>query len=317
MQVLRLAEQLRGSGVLAAVAAGIVFGYRSSRTMTPEMRSRNRVMWEQVMTVFEGLIFILIGFELGALQDILSREDLQQVILHSLAVLAAMMVARFVYVFAGTWIFRSHIPIESRHRDRFGRRYIVPEPAPLTAAGLFIIAWSGLRGVVSLATALALPLVTDAGAPFDHRNEIILITAAVIVGTLFGFGLPLPWLLRRLKLAEDGSQKQEMRLAMTTMRGAMFSELRVMVAEDPSLKEMAAPMLAHFEEEIKQNGDAEEDELWEDLDEQAEGRGEFRRRLMDAARNSVLELRDRGMIGDEVLREVEHDLDLQALLMMR
>src|SRR6185312_15430179 len=94
--------------------------------------------------------------------------------------------ARFAYVFAGTWAFRSHIPVQHIHRRARDGRMRTPAPAPLDWRGLFLIGWSGLRGVVSLATALALPLVTDAGVPFDHRDEIILITAAIIVFTLFG-----------------------------------------------------------------------------------------------------------------------------------
>ena len=311
-----LAEQLQGSGVLAVVTAGIVHGFRSSRTMTPQARSRNRAMWDQVMTVLEGLIFILMGFELGALQDALSAEDFRQLLGHSLAVLVALIVARFAYVFAGTWVFRSHIPVQSSHRrHRFGRLQ-TPTPVPLDWRGLFLIAWSGLRGVVSLATALALPLVTDSGAPFDHRNEIILITSAIIVFTLFGFGLPLPWLVRRLKLADDGSHEREMVLALTTMRKAMRTEMQLASQQDPAVNEMVAPMLR----EIEAQREAAEEEAgltWEELDARAQPRRELRSRMVESARHAVLDLRDRGLIGDEVLRDVEHDLDLQALQLIQ
>ncbi|MCA9881094.1 MAG: cation:proton antiporter, partial [Thermomicrobiales bacterium] len=311
-----LAEQMHGSGVLAVVTAGIVHGFRSSRTMTPQARSRNRVMWDQVMTILEGLIFILIGFELGALQDILSREDFFQVLIHSLAVFAAIVVARFAYVFGGTWLFRSHIPVESHRRAGRHGRVRATAPAPLDWRGLFLIAWSGLRGVVSLATALALPLVTDLGTPFDHRNEIILITAAVIVYTLFGLGLPLPWLVRRLKLADDGSHEREMMLALTTMRDAMHSEMRKVAMEDPAIDEMVSPLLRELQAEREAAGE-EAILTWEELDAHARPRRELRQRMVDSARLAVLELRDRGLIGDEVLRDVEHDLDLQALQLVQ
>lgn len=311
-----LAEQLHGSGVLAVVTAGIVHGFRSSRTMTPQSRSRNRMMWEQVMTVLEGLIFILIGFELGALQDVLSREDFVQVLGHSLAVLVALVVVRFIYVFAGTWAFRSHIPVQTIRRRHSRGTGFAPAPTPLDWRGLFLIAWSGLRGVVSLATALALPLVTDTGSPFDHRNEIILITAAIIVYTLFGFGLPLPWLVRRMNLADDGSHEREMLLAFTTMREAMHDEMRLVAQEDPAIDEMVAPMLRDLQEERQAAG---EDAIltWEELDAHAQPRRVLRTRMVEAARKSVLDLRDRGLIGDEVLRDVEHDLDLQALQLVQ
>lgn len=311
-----LAEQLHGSGVLAVVTAGIVHGFRSSRIMTPQARSLNRTMWNQVMTVLEGLIFILIGFELGALQDVLDREDVLEVLGHSLAVLMALVVVRFAYVFGGTWAFRSHIPVQHFHRPGRDGRQRPPGPAPLDWRGLFLIAWSGLRGVVSLATALALPLVTDSGVPFDHRNEIVLITAAIIVFTLFGFGLPLPWLVRRLQLADDGSHEREMMLALTTMREAMHNEIRLVAQEDPAIDEMVAPMLRDLQAEREAAGD---DAIitWEELDAHARPRRELRSRMVESARSAVLELRDRGLIGDEVLRDVEHDLDLQALQLIQ
>jgi len=284
--------------------------------MTPQARSRNRTMWDQVMTILEGLIFILIGFELGALQDVLDREDILQVLGHSLAILAALVVARFVYVFAGTWAFRSHIPVQQIHRpDRHGRQR-GPTPTPLDWRGLFLIAWSGLRGVVSLATALALPLVTDAGLPFDHRDEIILITAAIIVYTLFGLGLPLSWLVRRLKLADDGSHEREMMLALTTMRDAMHDEMRLVAQEDPAINEMVAPMLRDLQAEREAAGE-DAALTWEELDAHARPRRELRSRMVESARFAVLDLRDRGLIGDEVLRDVEHDLDLQALQLVK
>lgn len=310
-----LAEQLRGSGVLAVVAAGIVHGYRSSRTMTPQARSRNRVMWDQVMTILEGLIFILIGFELGALQDVLSAEDFLQVLAHSIAIFLAIVVVRFAYVFAGTWAFRSHIPVQRFHRkDRHGHER-PPGPLPLDWRGLFLISWSGLRGVVSLATALALPLVTDTGFPFDHRNEIILITAAIIVFTLFGLGLPLPWLVRRLNLSDDGSHEREMMLAMTAVRETMFAEMQVIARENPAVGDRFASFIEETEKQ-RESQHGQVPPTWQELEEQIEPQRLARQRMTDAARVAVLELRDRGQIGDEVLREVEHDLDRQALQLM-
>jgi Na+/H+ antiporter len=311
-----LAEQLQGSGVLAVVTAGIVHGHRSSRIMTPQARNRNRNMWDQVMTVMEGLIFILIGLELGALEDVLDREDVQQVVTHSLVIFVALVVARFAYVFGGTWAFRSHIPVQQTHRPNRNGRHRPAAPAPLDWRGLFLIAWSGLRGVVSLATALALPLVTDAGLPFDHRDEIILITAAIIVLTLFGLGLPLPWLVRRLKLADDGSHEREMMLALSTMREAMHDEMRLVAQEDPAIDEMVAPILREIQAEREAAGE-DTAITWEELDAHARPRRELRQRMVESARAAVLDLRDRGLISDEVLREVEHDLDLQALQLIQ
>lgn len=294
-----LAERLGGSGVLAVVMAGLVHSHHSSHTMSPTDRIRSLPIWDVTMVLVNGFIFILIGFELGALRHQLSAQDLWAVIGHALAVLATMVAARFVYVFAG---------------NQFTRRNRKRQAADqLDTRSQFLIAWSGLRGVVSLATALALPLVTQDGAPFDHREEIILITAAVIVFTLFGLGLPLPWILRKLKLADDGTYEREMELARKVVQKTMYDQFRIALEEHPDLKESLGPILKEMQDRYARISSAKETMTAEEIAEILKPRTAVRHRAIAAAREALLELRDRREIGDEVQREMERQLDLQEI----
>ncbi|HEU0165965.1 MAG TPA: Na+/H+ antiporter [Thermomicrobiales bacterium] len=293
-----LAEKLDGSGVLAVVVAGLVHGYQGSHTLSPETRVRALAIWDLITIVINGFIFILIGFELGALRLVFADQSVWSLVWHGAAVVAAMLVARFLYVFLGDLL-----PGANKSQAFAG----------LGMKGQFLIAWSGLRGVVSLATALAIPLTTDTGLPFDHRDEIILITAGVIVFTLFGLGLPLPWLLQRLNLADDRSYDREMRLARRATSQAMSSRLQMIVAEHPRAKEALQPMLREMRVRLESNSHAVDDHRLDEIHNLLEERVGARLQMIAAARETLLELRDRGEIGDEVRREMERRLDLQEL----
>ncbi|MGI8485205.1 MAG: Na+/H+ antiporter [Thermomicrobiales bacterium] len=294
-----LAERLGGSGVLAVVMAGLVHSHHSSRTMSATARVRGYAIWDIVMVLINGFIFILIGFELGALGDELSSQHIWSVFGHAVVVLAVMVAARFLYIFVGGRLLRR---VFRRHPKEH-----------LDVRSQFLLAWSGLRGVVSLATALALPLVTKTGAPFDHREEIILITAAVIVFTLFGFGLPLPWMLRKLKLVEDGSYEQEMELAQKVVQRTMYDQLRISLHENPELEASLAPIIKEMKDRYARIASATEAKTVEEIAEMLWPRTMVRRQAIEAAREALLELRDRNEISDEVQREMERNLDLQEL----
>lgn len=293
-----LAEQLGGSGVLAVVAAGLVHGYTQSFTMTPDTRLRSNSVWDLTTIIVNGFVFLLIGFELGALQEDLSERDLWPWVWHAVVIFLTVVVVRFVYVFLG-----SQIP------DRNNRNLGADR-----SSRIFVIAWSGLRGVVSLATALALPLLTDAGALFDHRAEIIFISAGVIVLSMYGLGLPLPTIVRRLNFAEDASLAAERILARTETRKAMFVRMKQRAQETPELHRVLAPMIAEMEKRKAEHvaGKKEGDP---DVEAVMRPTAEIMQDGIAAARESLYTLRREGRIGDEVMREMERSLDLQELQM--
>jgi monovalent cation/hydrogen antiporter len=181
------AEHLHVSGVLAVVTAGLWIGQRCESLFSEEVYLEARAVWEMVEFLLNGLIFILIGFQLPVILDSLdSKYTLGELAFYSIGVSFAVIVARFVWVFPGAywprWI----------DRNVFGK---TAPPPPWQ--NVFVVAWTGMRGVVSLAAAMALPV------SFPHRDLVQFLTFWVIFVTLVGQGLTLPWIIRRLGISQE------------------------------------------------------------------------------------------------------------------
>lgn len=292
-----LAEQLGGSGVLAVVAAGLVHGYTQSVTMTPDTRLRSSGVWDLMTVGVNGFVFLLIGFELGALRETLSRQRIWDLSWHAAVIFLTVVAVRFLYVYAGR-----RVP-DRKNRGEWIVRFENRET--------FLIAWSGLRGVVSLATALALPLLTDTGASFDHRDEIILISAGVIILSMYGLGLPLPAIVRRLNFAEDHSVAVERQLAQQVTREAMFKRMKQRAMESPEFQASYGPIVAEFEKRSAERLQAERDGHENDL--RAMPSVDVMQDGIVAAREALSQLLRQGRISAEVSREMEQWLDLQAI----
>lgn len=182
------AEHLHVSGVLAAVTAGLWVGTRCEKVFSPELYEEARAVWEWIEFLLNSLIFILIGFALRPVLEGLSDDYSPHALLgHALWVTAAVVLARFVWVFPGAYV--------PRWFDRVLGLPTTPYPPP---RAVFVVGWTGMRGVVSLAAALALPTATADGKPFHARDLIQFLTFWVIFATLVGQGLTLPWVVRRL-----------------------------------------------------------------------------------------------------------------------
>jgi CPA1 family monovalent cation:H+ antiporter len=156
-------------------------------------------------------------------------------------------------------------------------------------------------------------MVTDSGERFDHREQIILITAFVVVLTLFGLGLPLPWILRRLKFAEDGKETAESHLAIKAIKEAMYAQYVIESKRMPDAETLLRPILDQMLSRLQRDPDSTEMTMLEH--DPLDGAG-IQQRAISAAREALLGLRDSGQIGDEVLRHMEQRLDLQELQLM-
>ena len=297
-----LAEQLGGSGVLAVVTAGLVHGYTQSFTMSPDARLRSNAVWELMTVAVNGFVFLLIGFELGALRETLSRQRFWELTWHAVVIFATLVIVRFAWVYGGRLL--------PARRD--GRARI----SGFDPRETFVIAWSGLRGVVSLATALALPLLTNGGMAFDHREEIILISAGVIVFSMYGLGLPLPWIVRRLDFAEDTNVVEERQLAQRVIRQAMMDRMKQRMAESPKYAEQFGPMIEEMDKRLEDQ--RQQEAAWQEREDQDSLEARtlmlgFMKDGIDASREALFALRRDGEISDEVAREMEQTLDFQAM----
>ena len=216
---------------------------------------------------------------------------------HALAVLLVLVAVRFLYIFAGN----------RRRRYRNGTF------AHIDRREQFVIAWSGLRGVVSLATALALPLVTEQGRAFDHRDEILVITSIVIAGSLYGFGLPLPWILKKLNFSANPKHLAELKLARKTVLVTMLDEMKQTVTDSPHLAPHMQDLIKEFEARLGKMPSDGETRTVEEIQKLLHPRMIMRQKAISNARRAVLELSDQGRIGNEVRRQIERELDFQEL----
>jgi CPA1 family monovalent cation:H+ antiporter len=307
-----LAEELHWSGVLATVAAGLFVSRRASRLMMSDTRLRAVAVWDTVIFILNGLIFILIGLQLPTIIAGLSGRPLPQLLGYAVAISLTVILIRVAWVFPATYLPRL-LSARVRARD--------PYPSP---RNVMIVAYTGLRGIVSLATALALPLEVEGGGPFPERDLLLFLTFAVILATLVGQGLTLPWLIRRLGVTADGGAEQEEHKARLHAAKAVLARLEELAAEEWATEEAISRLRDHYTDRARHLAD-ELGLAIAALGPHPDGHdhnhvhseNRLRRDLIDTERRVIIRLRDEGAIGDEVLHAIERDLDLEELRLPR
>jgi Na+/H+ antiporter len=285
------AESLHVSAVLACVAGGLHLQQNLSTAVGPLSRIQTRLVWDLVVFLLNALIFLLLGAQFGALLDAVPEGTLGSVVRFGVAIAAVAIAVRLVWVPLVTYL-------TSRRRVREGRT-----PAPNWKA-VMLVSWTSMRGVVSLATALALPRLLGDGQPFPWRTEIILATMCVIVLTILIQGLSLGPVIQWMRFAPEVQHHEEERMARqeAVRRGAE-------ALEDLSHEEWADP----------RDVDVLRAELRERMQMTSHqgGNRDSRRRLrlamIAAERRMLVRLRNEGAISDEVLRTLEQELDLEAV----
>ena len=296
------AESIQVSGVLAVVTAGIVLGRAAPRIMSSDTRVLGSGVWQMMIFTLNGLVFILIGLQLPTILDEVSVDrSAGELAVLAVVVSGTVIAVRLLWVFPGSYLPR----LLSR---RVREREAMPSPR-----GVLIVGWAGLRGVVSLAAALALPLTTESGAPFPGRGLLLFLTFSVILATLVGQGLSLPIVIRWLGLGDDGSADHEELHAREAAVGAALERLEELSAEWPGHLELIERIQRdqeHAAEHLEHDHDAGGELLG---DQEMVEHAAIHRAVIDAQRVALIDLRDRGVIGDEALRRVERDLDLEEL----
>jgi CPA1 family monovalent cation:H+ antiporter len=299
-------EALHVSGVLAVVTAGLIVGWRSPRVMSSETRILGSAAWKMVIFVVNGLAFLLIGLQLPTVTADLTGYDAGELIVLAAAVSATVILLRLAWVFPATYLPRWLWPPLAR-RD--------PSPSPRV---VLILGWGGMRGAVSLAAALALPIGGD--GEFPERGLVIFLAFVVILVTLIGQGLTLPALIRATHVVDDGSVEHEEVHARAVASQAALTRIEELRGEVPNHQ----PLLDQLRERYEHRGEhlvhehrddeppASRDDLTPEEIEEME-HDQIRRAIIAAERLAILELRDTGEIGDDALRSVERDLDLDEL----
>jgi CPA1 family monovalent cation:H+ antiporter len=292
------AEELGVSGVLAVVAAGLYNGWHAPEYMTSRTRLQEGPVWRMIEFLLNGFIFLLIGLQLPEVLRSLSGHAPAQLAWYALAVSLAVVLVRIAWVFPATYIpwflFKS-----IRLRD--------PHPSWRQVA---VVGWTGMRGVVSLAAALALPVVMPSGSGFPGRELILFLTFVVILVTLVLQGLTLPLLIRALGVEDDRVSEQEENEARLQANKAALARIDVLA------------LGADFPEELSQRLRSEYEERIRELERVCGSTDRVRRSLFSAdyerlsrealsvERSTILDLRNQRVINDEVLRLIQRDIDL-------
>ncbi|MGB2874487.1 MAG: cation:proton antiporter, partial [Gaiellaceae bacterium] len=287
------------SGVLAAVTVGIYMGLHTPELTTARTRLQGQGVWEITFLLLNGLLFALVGLQLPSIVDRLSGRSTVQLAGYAALVSGVVVGARFAWIF-----FTSYLPrlISSWMRER--------DPAP-TLGSKTILAWSGMRGAVSLAAALALPLTTNAGARFPERDLIVFLTFGVIFATLVVQGLTLPALIRLAAPDDGGVADREEAKARIQAAEAGLARLEELLDEEWVREDTAERLRGQYDfrrrrflSRLDPDGDTSVEDRSLDFQ-------RLRHELLDAERNAVTELRRAGEIDDDVMRRIVRDLDLE------
>lgn len=292
------AEHLHLSGVLAAVSAGLYVGWRSPSLTSPSTRLQATAVWETLTFVLNALLFVLIGLQLPAVVDGLAGRSVLQLAGWAAAVAGAVVAVRFLWLFTTPYVIRMVDRRPSQRELRVG------------AGPRSVVAWSGLRGAVSLATALAIPITVD-GRPLAGRDLIVFVTFAVVLVTLVGQGLTLPVLVRRLGVVDDGSEeaREELHARLQAAKAAL-AEIEV-VADEGWAPEDALEGARRRHSHRKQRFAIQTGKVDADgFDDATDVRRRLQRRLLAAERDAVVALRNRREISNEVMHRLERELDL-------
>jgi Na+/H+ antiporter len=295
------ADQLGVSGVLAVVACGLVLGFRAPEIASPESRMQGYAMWSILTFLLNATLFILIGLQLPSIVDGLSGRPADEVVGYAAAVCAAVIAMRFIWQFTMTVIIRTLDRRESQ-RARRGTWQI-----------RVIGGWSGMRGAVSLAAALALPLNTNAGDPLPGRDLIQFITFALILVTVVGQGLTLPWLIRRLGVIDDGTEEQneEIRARLVIAKAALGRVDELEGEEwtrDGTIERVRALYRFRKRRFAAQAGKIEDED---GIEERSLAYQRLMHEIFAVQRSELVRLRNQREISAEVMRRVERELDLE------
>jgi CPA1 family monovalent cation:H+ antiporter len=292
-------EHLGGSGVLATVACGLYVSWNGPRLISSATRLQGIFFWDLLVYLVEGLVFLITGLEARALIEKAPTFPLRELLFATILTTAIVIAARFIWVFPATYIPR-WVSTSLAKRD----------PSP-PWQGPFTIACTGVRGVVSLAAALAIPFTLNNGQPFPHRDGILFITFGVIIMTLVGLGLMLPLVVRWIGVTRIGKEERV---------GAIQAELDARISALDEVEKRLEKFVADRQlpdeviELLRTRNQSRRQILPNDLSDglrQTRLSAGLKKELIEAERDFIYQLLREGKITDEARRRIEYELDLE------
>ena len=295
-------QHLGGSGVLATVCTGLYISWNGFRLISAATRLQGIFFWDFFIYVIEGVVFLLTGLQARALMSGMKGLPLTQLLIHAGVVCGVVILTRFIWMYPATYLPRWLFPAIARR-----------DPSP-PWQWPFVLAFTGVRGIVSLAAALAIPLTTDAGAPFPNRDLVLFLSFAVVLVTLVGQGLSLPLVIRWLGLADAGGleRAREREEELQVRRHAIAAALKRLEAVCKQ-ERLAAEILTRFQNRLRDR--LTQTEWRADPDPQMVSKvsveDELELRLIGVERDLINDLYCSGDIKDEARRRIERELDLR------
>jgi CPA1 family monovalent cation:H+ antiporter len=292
-------EHFGGSGVLATVACGLFVSWNGPRLIPSATRLQGIFFWDLIVYLIEGLVFLLTGLQARTLIEQSHSFSISGLLIATAWTALIVIAARFIWVFPATYIPRWVSP-------RLAKR----DPAPQWQ-GPFLLSFTGVRGVVSLAAALAIPYTIASGAPFPHRDLILFVTFGVIIITLVGQGMMLPYVVHWLGLTKLGSieRKDELKREIRA-RQAALKQVRKRL--DRLIKNCGLPAdaIEHLRTRNASRLQILPTNLTEGLEHMRQT-AKIKTALIEAERDFIYKLLRDGKITDEARRRIEYELDLE------
>ncbi len=293
------AESVHSSGVLATVVCGLFLGRRSASFLSSQVRIEAFAVWNTLVFVLNGIVFVLIGLQLPYILAGIGTMSLPRLLVGGALFSALVIVLRLVWIFPGAYV-----------SNLIRRKLLHQEVAMPPPKAIFVVGWTGMRGVVALAAAIALPETLANGDPFPHRNVILFLTFCVIFVTLVLQGLTLPAVIRRLGLAGAGMEGCEEMEARRMLIEAGLRHLEERRGEDkPEYGPVYDDLILHYEHRLAALAASTDTEGGKPAEhyERHQMLAEALRKIENAR---AIELRDQDRISDDVFRTLQRELDL-------
>jgi monovalent cation/hydrogen antiporter len=294
-----ISEQIHVSGVLAVVTTGLYLSFRSDEIFSNESRIMAYSVWDVALFILNGLIFIIIGLQLRSVMAGIRNYTSLELIWYGLAISLVVIIVRFIWIIP-SGIFPGMMK-RINARNAFNQR------------NLIVFGWSGMRGVVSMAAALALPLVLPGGAAFPLRNLIIFITFCVILTTLVLLGFTLPWIVKKLKIEPYSIAAEEYEIRTRVVNNTISHiEENLSLLNDELLKNIKSKYEIKFNRLQKTDlpqgyfagGDQHAANIFNEY-------SKLQIDLIAVERKSLKQLHLTGEASEEILRKIERELDLE------
>ncbi len=300
-----VAESFHLSGVIATVAGGLYAGRMLTRWAAPETRVEARALWNVTLLAANALVFTLIGLELPTILKGLGDLPVDQLMIWAGVITCALIVIRFLWVFPAAWLPRKLVPGLAKR-----------DPMPPFGA-LVIIGWTGMRGIVSLAAALALPQTLADGAPFAERPLLVFLAYAVILLTLIIPTITLPVLLRFLNIEDPNERQDDEVKARMAMSQAAIDHLARLREQQKYDEAILRDLERRYERQVNRLAPNLENNAYSVLEPAEQQSRALLLKLFELERGILHELRSQGELYDEVYHLLGDELDIEALRVRR